>query len=61
MKGGGGALMHVYVWEHIVSLYYSTAKWMFTKLDRDEVLIAWHMHKDVLAIFAQGQIQGEAK
>ena len=24
-KRGGGALMHVYVWEHIVSLYYSTA------------------------------------
>ena len=24
-KGGGGALMHVYVWEHIVSLYYRTA------------------------------------
>ena len=25
-KGGGGALMHVhvYVWEHIVSLYYRT-------------------------------------
>ena len=22
---GGGALMHVYVWEHIVSLYYRTA------------------------------------
>ena len=22
---GGGALIHVYVWEHIVSLYYSTA------------------------------------
>ena len=21
---GGGALMHVYVWEHIVSLYYRT-------------------------------------
>ena len=21
----GGALMHVYVWEHIVSLYYRTA------------------------------------
>ena len=21
----GGALMHVYVWEHIVSLYYSAA------------------------------------
>ena len=23
-KVGGGALMHVYVWEHIVSLYYRT-------------------------------------
>ena len=34
---------------------------MFTKLGRDEVLMACHMHKDVLAIFAQGQIQGEAK
>ena len=39
-----GALMHVYVWKHIVSLYYRTAGWMFTKLDRDEVLIAPHMH-----------------
>ena len=35
--------MHVYVWEHIASLYYR----MFTKLGRDEVLMAWHMHKDV--------------
>ena len=34
---------------------------MFTKLGRDEVLMVRHMHKDVLAIFAQGQIQGEAK
>ena len=53
--------MHVYVWEHLASLYYRTAQWMFTKLGRDEVLMARHMHKDVLAIFAQGQIQGEAK
>ena len=60
-KGGGGALMHVYVWEHIASLYYRTASWMFTKLGRDEVLMARHMHKDVLAISAQGRIQGEAK
>ena len=60
-KGGGCALMHVYVWKHIVSLYYRTAKWMFTKLGRDEVLMAWHMHRDVLAISAQGRIQGEAK
>ena len=28
-----------------------------TKLGRDEVLMARHMHKDVLAISAQGQIQ----
>ena len=34
---------------------------MFTKLGRDEVLVARHMHKDVLAISAQGRIQGEAK
>ena len=62
MKGGGGsALIHVYVWEHIASLYYRTAKWVFTKLGRDEVLMAPHMHKDVFAIFAQGRIQGEAK
>ena len=36
--------MHVYEWEHIVSLYYRTARWMFTKLGRDEVLMAPHMH-----------------
>ena len=58
--GGGGALMHVYVLEHIASLNYGTALWIFTKLGRDEVLMATHMHKDVLAIFAQGQIQGKA-
>ena len=61
MKKGGGALMHVYVWEHIVSLYYRTAKWMLTKLGRDEVLMARHMYKDVLTISAQGRIQGGAK
>ena len=61
-KGGGGrALMHVYVWEHIASLYYRTASWMFTKLGRNEVPMARNMHKDVLAISAQGQTQGEAK
>ena len=60
-KRGGVALMHVYVWEHIVSLYYRTALWMFTKLVRDEILMARHLHKDVLVISAQGRIQGEAK
>ena len=34
---------------------------MFTKLGRDEVLMAQHMHKDVFAISAEGRIQGEAK
>ena len=59
---GGGALKHeLYVWEHIASLYYRTAQWMFTKLGRDEVFMARHMHKDVLAISIQGRIQGEAK
>ena len=32
--------MYVYVWEHRVSLYYRTAKWMFTKLGRHEVLMS---------------------
>ena len=36
--------MHVYVWEHIVSHYYRIAKWMFTKLGRDAVLMAPHMY-----------------
>ena len=53
--------MHVYVWEHIASLYYRTAERMFMKLGRDEVLMARHMRKDVLTISAQGRIQGEAK
>ena len=53
--------MHVYVWEHIVSLYYRTAKWMFRKLGKDEVLMDQHIHIDVLAISAYGRIQGEAK
>ena len=42
-------------------LYYRTASWIITKLGMDEVLMAPHMHKYVLAIFAQEQIQGEAK
>ena len=37
--------MHVYVFEYIVSINYRTAEWMFTKLGRDEVLVALHMHK----------------
>ena len=48
-KGGGVALMHVYVSEHKVSPYYRTAWRMFMKLGRDVVLMAPHMHLGVLA------------
>ena len=41
-EGKGDALMHVYVWEQIVSLSYRTDRWIFTKLDRDEVLMVPH-------------------
>ena len=61
MKRGGGALMHVYVLEHIVSLCYRTTRWMFTKLGRDEVLMAPHLWLDFSANPAQGWIQGRAK
>ena len=59
--GGGGALLHVYVWEHIVSLYYRTAQWMFTKLGRDEVLMVPYKWRCFSARSVQGRIQGGAK
>ena len=46
--------MHVYVWEHIVSLYYRTAGLMFTKLGRDKVLMAPHMYQGDSGRSAQG-------
>ena len=52
--------MHVYVWEHIVSLYYRTAQWMFTKLGRHEVLMVPYKCC-FLARSVQGRIQGGAK
>ena len=51
----------MHVLELIVSLYYSTARWMATRLGRDEELIAPHMCSGVLARFAHGRIQGRAK
>ena len=60
-RGGGVALMHIYVLEHIVSLCYRTAWWMFTKLGRDEVLMAPHLWLDFSANPAQGWIQGGVK
>ena len=60
--GGGGALMHVYVLEQIVSLCYRTAWRIFTKLGRDEVLMALHLWLDFFGNPPpQGWIQGGAK
>ena len=60
-KGGGVVLMHVYVWVHIVSLYYRTAQWMFTKLGRDEVIMVPYKCCCFSARSVQGRIQGGAK
>ena len=38
--------VHVHVLDHIVSLCYITALWMFTKLGRDEVLVAPYLWLD---------------
>ena len=53
--------MHVYVWEQIVSLYYRTATWIFTKLGRDEVLMVPYKCCCFSARSVQGRIQGVAK
>ena len=58
---GGGALMHVYVWEHIISLYYRTGLWMFMKLGKDEVLMVTYKRFCFSARSVQGRIQGGAK
>ena len=60
-RGRGVALMHLYVWEHIIIPNYRTAWRMFTKLGRDEELMAPHMHVGVFARSTQGWIQGRAK
>ena len=57
-KRGGGALVHVYVLEHIVSLNYRIAWWIFTKLGRDKVLMTPYICIDSWAKSAQGWIQG---
>ena len=53
--------MHVYVLEHIVSLYYRTALWMFTKLGRHEMLMVPYKCCCFSARSVQGRIQGGAK
>ena len=59
-KKGAGALIHVYVWEHIVSLYKRTAQWMFTKLGRDEVLMVPYKCCCFSTRSVQGRVQGGA-
>ena len=49
------------VLEHIVSLNYRIAWWIFTKLGRDKVLMIPHICIDSWAKSAQGWIQGKAK
>ena len=61
VKRGGGALVHVYVLEYIVSLNYRIAWWIFTKLGRDKVLMIPHICIDAWAKSAQGWIQDKAK
>ena len=58
---GGCALMHVYVWEHIVSLSYRTNWWIFMKIGRDEVLIVPYMFCCFSARSVQERIHGGAK
>ena len=53
--------MHVYVWKHIVSLYYRTTQWIFMKLGRDEVLMVPYSCCCFSARSVQGRIQGGAK
>ena len=48
--------MHAYVSEHKVSPYYRTARRIFMKLGRDEVLMAPHTHLGVSARSTQGRI-----
>ena len=54
VKGRGGGVVHVYVWEHRVSLNYRIAWWIFTKLGRDKVLMTPNICFDFWAKSARG-------
>ena len=53
--------MHVYVLEHIISLYYRTALWMFTKLGWHEMFMVSYKCCCFSARSVQGRIQGGVK
>ena len=59
-KGGGGLHMHLYVWEHI-AFPTEQIDGCFTKLGRDEVIMALHMCLGFLARSAKRWIQGSTK
>ena len=61
VKKGGGALVHVYVLEHIVSLNYRIAWWIFTKLGRDKVLMTPHICIDSLGQIHPGVDPGRGQ
>ena len=56
----GYALLHVYVWEHRVSLNYNIPWWIFTKLGRDKVFMTPRICIGFWAKSAQWSIQGRA-
>ena len=60
-SGGGGSLVHVYVWEHIVRLNYRIAWWILTELARNNVLMTPHTFIVFWAQSTQGWIQGGAQ
>ena len=61
VKRWGCTLVHVYVWEHIVSLNYRIAWWILNKLGRDKVLMTPQICIDFWAKSTQGWIQVGAK
>ena len=61
MWKGGGALVHVYVWEHIVSLNYRITWMIITKFDKDKVLMTPHICFDIWAKSAHVRIQDGVK
>ena len=58
---GWVALMHVYIWGHVVSICYRTDLWIFTKLGMDEVLMVPYKFCCFSVRSAQGRIQCGAK
>ena len=61
MKEGGGGYYCMYMYGNTYSLSYRTDWWMLTKLGRDEVIMALHMHLGYSVRSAQRWIKGGTK